>query len=188
MSCSNVNLVPAHRRDAKQRRVHVRRCAIGCGAFGLLLLAACVASRAAWGGDDATLAVRIQQADEEARRAERDAEVARIELAAVESVLEASRTNSGQPDWGFLLALLAEQTGDDVMLRHCKLVPAAADVTAVAAKPAAAGGTANGTATGTGTSAATARPPAYILRLGGLARTQLARSQFVLRLEQAGLF
>ncbi len=89
---------------------------------------------------------------------------------------------NGQPDWSMLLASVARLRGDDVVLKSCGLDAAAetirekppekvADKTTPVASP-----------------APMTLPARAIVRLQGYGRSQAAVGQFVLRLEQTGLF
>jgi Tfp pilus assembly protein PilN len=175
----SVNLIPAFRRDARRRRRHLRVSALACGAYAVLLACGLVAAHVLWdagavpAGGAAPLEQQLAAADDDVRRLTRDAEQTREELARTRASLEASRTIGGQPDWSVLLALLAETTGDDVVLRSVSVAPPLAAV-AAPATPAVTG---------------TAKPPAeVVLELAGVGQTQLAVSRHVLRLEQTGLF
>ena len=176
----SVNLIPAFRRDAKRRRRHLKLSALACGAYAVLLAFGLLAAHVMWeggagaAGGAAALEQQLAAADEDVRRLTRDAEQARAELTRARASLEASRTIGGQPDWSVLLALLAETTGEDVVLRSVSVVP-----------PLTATAPAGPTAAGAGP---TAPAPEVVLELAGVGQTQLAVSRHVLRLEQTGLF
>ena len=44
----SVNLIPAPRRVAKLRRIHLRRCAVACAGWAILSAAAVASSHALW--------------------------------------------------------------------------------------------------------------------------------------------
>jgi hypothetical protein len=116
------------------------------------------------------------------------------EFTAVQSQLQASRIVAHQPDWSLLLAVLGTTTGEHVVLRGLRVQPAepaparardggrapAAQAAAVPPGPSAAGRSV--------AAAAPAGESSFQLNLNGLARSPTAVSQFVLRLERAGLF
>jgi hypothetical protein len=169
-----INLIPAARRDAKRRRKHRNVCATACGAYAALLAGALgvaylVLSREA--GEP--VAARLTSAGAEIDRVQKQIAAARAELAASNATIEANRTVAEQPDWSVLLALLAQTTGDDVVLRSVVVAPppGAAIPSATQGKP-----------------ASPAAAPDVVLEISGVGQTQLAVSQHVLRLEQTGLF
>jgi len=102
------------------------------------------------------------------------------ELAEAEQKLRSARAVGKQPNWGVLLALLAENLGDEVVLSHCKLAPVGG------ARRDARSEKAIEPEGKTGPAATPNRQ--YLLDLGGFARSQAAASGFVLRLERTGLF
>jgi hypothetical protein len=112
-------------------------------------------------------ALRIEKAHQAIEDAQR-------ELATAERTLKANRAVGNQPDWSLLLALLARNLGDQVVLSQCELKP---DVPGEAA---------------VGAAGASDQPrPArggFILKLAGYGETQPDVSRFVLNLERAGLF
>src|SRR5687768_10000156 len=108
-----VNLLPSPRRQAKRLRAALRRCVGACSAYAVLLAAACVAGRAAWDHADPAVAGRLEELAAQIHQAERDIGTARAELTTVNSLLQSTRTVADQPDWGLLLALMADKTGED---------------------------------------------------------------------------
>jgi hypothetical protein len=177
-----VNLIPARRIIAKQRRRHVRRCVVICSTWAFVVSAVCVAGQGltpAVAGEG-NLAERLERAARDIEANEQLVAAARDELAAAQATLRATRSIADQPDWSALLALMGRATGDDVMLRSFDLQPAPA-VPAVAPK----GGN---NARGPQPAPAPARAAGFVLATGGLAQSQLAVTQFVLRLERIGLF
>ena len=85
----------------------------------------------------------------------------RADLVEAKAALEASQAVGRQPDWSVLLALLADSLGETVVLRRCKLTPM-------------------GGRDGAG--------EVIKLEVGGLAQSQQAVAQVILRLEQTPLF
>lgn len=186
----SINLIPSPRREARRRARQRRRCAIGCAAYAAVLSAACSAAWGVWDQRDPGTDGRLGDLAGQIRRTEAKVAAARAEFAAVQSQLQASRIVAGQPDWSLLLAVLGTKTGEDVVLRGLRVLPVDA------AAPA---GPREGVRNPPGQAAAPAAPrgpavaggagqAAFQLNLNGLARSPLAVSQFVLRLEQAGLF
>ena len=166
-----VNLIPAPRRDAKRRRRHRAVCAAACGAYALLLGCAVGVAHLVSPGGGESVEARLAAVDKDIARLERDSSAARAELAVARATVEANRTVAEQPDWSVLLALLAQTTGDDVVLRSISVAPPLASATpapaAAAAKPLA---------------------PEVVLEVAGIGRTPLSVSRHVLKLEETGLF
>ena len=79
-----------------------------------------------------------------------------------------------RPDWSVVLALLARNLDDDLVLKRCKLEPEV--VRKAAASPQHAAG------------AQADEPKRFSLEIAGLGRSQKAISHFVLRLERTNLF
>jgi hypothetical protein len=181
-----VNLIPARRILARQRRGHLRACVALCSTWAVVVAGACAAGQGllplARPANAAGLAERLDRAAREIQTNEQAVAATKGELSAVQATLRATKGIAGQPDWSTLLALIARTTGDDVMLRWFDLQPAAAPAAAAApaVKP--------GAKPGQPRPAASPRSPGYLLNLSGLAQSQPAVTQFVLRLERSGLF
>lgn len=120
---SNINLIPLRRRDAKRRRRHIRWCAVGCCAYALAATAAGAAAIYTWGGEDLVVADQLAHVEQDIQRNEHAAAAARTNLAATQLVLESTRQIVERPDWSQLLALLAGESNQQVMLRSCQLRP-----------------------------------------------------------------
>lgn len=191
---NSVNLIPRSRRLARRRRTHLRRCAAGCAAYALALGAACAAGWGAWDERDPALRTRLTEVTGQIDRIESRIATARAETATARAELFAARTVAEQPDWSLLMRLLADRTGEDVVLRGLKLRPSAGPGEGTPSSPTAARPTPTVPAPPRAAAPAVAArpaaggPPTLLLDVNGLARSQLAVSQFVLRLEQMGLF
>jgi Tfp pilus assembly protein PilN len=163
---TGVNLIPAHRLTARQRRAHLRAWACGLCGYAIAVAVACAA-------------VTLLQVDpetgealnrvESTRAANRKASASLVEAAkrvtAAQSAQRMVRVLSDQPDWSLLFTALANHLDDDAVLRDVRL----RSTTASGGKPD--GG-----------------PARYKLELRGLGRTQAAVSRFVAELERADLF
>src|SRR5581483_11720777 len=114
-SMKNINLIPAPRRAAKRRRIHLRRCAVGCAAWAALSVAAAVLAHAVWRVEDPQVGERLARMNEEVTRTERALGDVRLQLAKAHSSLRGNEAIAAQPDWSILLALLGKQVGDDVV-------------------------------------------------------------------------
>jgi hypothetical protein len=171
-----VNLIPAPRRDAKRRRAHRNVCAAACGAYALLLGCAVGLTHLLWAGGGESVQARVAAVDKDIARLERDSAAARAELSVARATIEANRTVAEQPDWSVLLALLAQTTGDDVVLRSISVAPPLQ--AAAAPSP----------ASSAGAGAAKPAAPEVVLEVAGIGRTPLSVSRHVLKLEETGLF
>jgi hypothetical protein len=182
----SINLIPAPRRAAKRRRVHLRLCTGGCAAWAVLaLLAACV-SHAVWHGEDPQAGDRLARVSEEMQRTERAMAGVRTQLTAAESKLRANQAIATQPDWSILLALLGQKVENDVVLKSCHVRPASvARGTHVAQRP---DQRRAGARPQDAASQLPPEPPPYVLEASGLARSQTAANDFVIRLELTRLF
>lgn len=165
----NVNLIPARRRDAKRRRAHIRWCAVGCAAYALFAIAAGGLAWNAWAGEDPEVRKEIVHVDEEIRRNELALLESGAKLSAEQTMLTAARQIAGQPDWSFLLALLAEKADNQMVLRSCQLRPAAE-------------------VAGEARSAEMHAAGSLMVIVSGVARSPQGAQQYVLRLEKTGLF
>ncbi len=178
---NRVNLIPPQRRRAKaHRRRLFAWIAVDGSIAGALLAAAMViyllqnSARL----PDAELDRVRQQIDQ----SQKQLVSVRIALAQSQQTADASAAVSNQPDWSALLAVLARSLGDDVVLDRCELMPIAPPepLNLPVAKTVA-----------LNTKASPPSPPVadrVALHIGGLARSQDAAAQFILRLQRLGLF
>lgn len=178
MKC--VNLIPAGRREARARRRHLRRLGAVVAVCAVAVLGGYVACYALDDGEGSRLlgeargeVERLGVAHEEMRSLRRQISDARRKLAA-------ARMRVRHPDWSLLLAMLAGHVSDELILERCCLrpvEPGSQDAGRTPAPGAVPGGT-----------APAGQVERYVLELTGLARSQTAVSQFVLRLEKSGVF
>jgi hypothetical protein len=174
---TRVNLIPARRLEKRSRLNRLRTWAAALGIYGALLggaYAACLA----FGDDDGKVVLeKMRQSTERFRKAGKEIHGLRASLAEASSQIAASRSLAQSPDWSLLLAMVAKNLNDDVVLERCSLAPVD---TGPDDKPSA-------------TPAGAARAEEvlyqrYLLDLSGFAQTQTGVSQFVLRLEKSRLF
>jgi len=162
-----VNLIPAGRRDAKARRIRLGYWTAGGILYALALLAGCMACHKVLGKTGADLTRDIDVARGRIRGTNQLILALCRQVSDLEWQLASARIVAHNPDWSVLLGVLASHLGDQVVLERCFLEP----VKPAGAKPAA------------------ARPEEqFLLELSGLAQSQSAVSQFVLRLEKTRLF
>ena len=164
-----VNLIPAHRHHAKQRRTRIQWVTTACVVYGLLLLGGYGFVFAAWGASGQTVAEELSQLQKTSETNTRLLSAVRAELLEAKATLSANRSVGRQPDWSILLDLLAKITGEHVVLESCELEQiekeeeqSSSDLPAAQAK--------------------------YLLSISGLAKSQIDVSQFVLGLEKSRLF
>jgi len=207
------NLIPIPRRLARQRRGRVRKWVTVCTVYCVLLVAAYGALHAVWGHSGQVLEHDVVTVAGDISATEKEVKLVRPKLNDARLTLDASRGVGSQPDWSVLLALLAGEMrethhGDllhmiregmggaalglnapaelngllapmlddftkQIVLASCELEP----VRGVAPALNAAAG-----------QSLAATQPTYTLFLTGMGRSQGSISQYVLRLEQTGLF
>lgn len=171
---TSFNLIPGHRREARRRQRRTRAWAIGCAAYATVLLGAYVLSRATWSGPDSALAGDLVETAAQTEQQSRQVLILRGQIQKARLTLESNRAVGDQPDWSVVLALLARNLDDDLVLKRCKLQPEV--VRKAAGSPQhAAGAQAN-------------EPERFTLEISGFGRSQKAISQFALRLERTNLF
>lgn len=169
-----INLLPIYRREARQRRVLRRWWLWTCAGYttALFLIALVIISiiPTQIGVSEAEL----DRLTESVAHTQHTIADYNPKLDQARRTLRANLSVRSQPDWSLLLMLLSKVAGDEVVLRRCQLDPVEAVASAgEGAKP---------------TAQKHQNPTSYTLRLSGLARTQAQTSQFLLRLEETGLF
>ncbi len=174
MTATGVNLIPAARRQAKQRQVRVRWWLTGCVVYAALWMAAFVAAQAVVRSEDRALRGEFVEGSAMVQKAESTVDALRGRIGRAEARLASGRAVGEQPDWSLLLAMLSSALGDETVLRSIRLQ----------APPEAAPGAPGGPSRSD--TAQTLQP--ITLDLTGLGRTQQVVSEFVLRLEHTPLF
>ena len=160
-----LNLIPAFRLRAKAQRRHLRAWAVRLGLYVTVLVMACFVRLSARGDTTELLAAQERQLSESIETHTKILQGLKGELAGARQKLLSLRLVGRQPDWGLLLRLTADQLGDNVVLENCsfrRTVEAAADADKIRRS--------------------------LTLDVGGIARTEKDVSDFILRLENNGLF
>ena len=171
----SVNLIPTHRRNARRRRVRVRRWAAVCVAYALVLFVSYGVCRAVWdAGHD--LVRELDEVTEQIDQSNQAIAALGPEMAQARLTLDASQGIVDQPDWSVLLALMAKTLGDEIVLKSCRL-QRRTDARAEARRP-----------DGAPAQPAGEMPEAFTVALSGYGQSPQAVSRFVLRLERTGLF
>lgn len=173
MTATGVNLIPAARREARQRQTRVRLWLSGCFVYAALWIVAFVAAQVVVGSEDRALRGRFVAGAAAVQEAEKTVAALRGRIGRDEARLASGQAVGAQPDWSLLLAMLSSALGDETVLRSIRLQ----------APPEAAPGGPGGD----GSDGARTLPP-ITLDLIGLGRTQQVVSEFVLRLEHMPLF
>jgi hypothetical protein len=176
----DVNMIPAGRLQVKRLKARWRLWARVGGAYGVLLAVVLLSSYALWNEDDRTVLQELQSASQRIQNGTASVIEARKNLAVATAAFQASQVIKDQPDWSRLLALLADDLGEDVVLNGCRLLALddqAGDLMA-RIEPL------------QGTSAASLAfgPRQYQLQMTGFGKTRHSVSEFTLRLERTGLF
>jgi Tfp pilus assembly protein PilN len=177
------NLIPAWRLQKQSRLNRVRTWATVLGIYGVLLGATYVACLAFGADDGQAVLEQMRHSTERFRKAGKEIHTLRASLTEASRQIAAAHSLAQNPDWSLLLAMVARELSDDVVLDRCSLAPVdtGADEKPSAAAPA---GAARAEALGAGE----VLYQRYLLDLSGFAQTQMGVSQFVLRLENSRLF
>ena len=148
---------------------------IACTAYALGILGAFAFCLSTSDGPGAALADDIAKATVETEKWDRQVRMLRGKVGKARLTLEANRAVGEQPNWAVVLALLAKNLDDDLVLKRCKLEPEPVEKTKSKGKKSAKDEPAP-------------KPKRFILDISGFGRSQKAISQFVLRLEASTLF
>jgi Tfp pilus assembly protein PilN len=184
----SVNLIPMPRRENRYRRLRIRGWVLGTAVYLAVLIGACVVVRAAWSGSDRAVADELAAVQKQIAVTNQQLSIIQPELLEARSQLEASRAVAIQPDWSVLMMLLSRLRGEAIVFEQLKLQPLKIEAPKpTAAKP--------GAPPRPGSAAAkkakeddARKPMHYGLQLTGLGQSQQEVSDFVLRVEQSGLF
>jgi len=174
---TRASFIPAYRLEAKGRRTRIRLWGAACAAYGIAALLTYCLFHAVWAKDTKDLAREQWDFTEKVGRSRTAADRFQQQADNEELELQANRAVGNQPDWSVLLAAVSADLGEEIFLRQCQLIPTDAPTVGQGPPGAAAGA-----------KVLTAAERRYVLKLSGCARSHTAASQFVLRLEQNGLF
>jgi Tfp pilus assembly protein PilN len=166
---NRVNLIPPHRRRAKARRTRLRNwIAINIGYALILGLAGVTVCAQSFATKAPAGALMAANRDIDLEKSQLSA--TRAAIAHAQQIIALSKGVSDQPDWSRLLAPLANSLGDDILLNRCELSAIKND------------------SPGNPQPKEPQDTSHMSLHLAGLARSQSAVAQFMLRLEAMGLF
>lgn len=178
MSMARVNLIPRPRRHAAAARKRVRRWAWGVAGYGMALLAGYAVGAAVLSVDAEDHALALEKTMHRIDELNNATASLKPQLAEAHTKLSVARTVGDQPDWSLLLAIISSAVHDEVVLTSTKLDAATGADAQATSRPSA----------NDKSSSAAAPAPKMSLSLQGMARSQAAVTQFVLRLERLGLF
>jgi Tfp pilus assembly protein PilN len=189
-----VNLIPNSHRDAKARRARLRRWIAALSVYGAIVLIGLAASQASLAHNQGAVSAQLTRAADDIQQSETTIKSLKADLKDARVLWDANHAVGNQPNWSILLAALGRSIGEDVVLRGCDLTSgdeASAPVQPVFGAPPIAGAPPSANAPAAVPEKAAA-PSAggghFTLKLAGFGTSQHAVSQFVLRLEQLGLF
>ena len=176
----DVNLIPSQRLAGKCRQRRLRIWAGVCAVYVLFLAGGLLLTHFLWRGKGSS----VERENRTVQRTihQHNARVAHLRgaVAEVARELEVSQAIGTQPDWSKLLLLLGHELGEEVVLSQCGLTTTdekAADIT----------GNLKAWLSSSRLEDLLASRR-YRLKLAGFGRTQSSVSQFVLGLEQTGVF
>jgi hypothetical protein len=192
-----VNLIPRARRLAKARRRRLRHWAAILGAYSVLVIVGVVVCHAALLTDRGSLQRQLELVNNSTEKSRVQIKSLSDEMKRARAVWRAAHAVGEQPDWSLLLAMLSKSVGDQVVLRTARLHLLAPESRSTGSEqprstgePAPARADAAATDPSRSPENRTAQRITGILRLelSGLGRSQTAVTDFVLHLEQLGLF
>lgn len=175
-----VNLIPARLQWRRQLRRRRAAWIAGAATYAALLAAGCVGWRVAFVTPPAALGDEIQRTRHDAD--ERSAELTKLRASLAEhrAALRISEALAARPDWSNLLALVSHACGSDVVLKRCDIA-APGELPPPDRRP-------EPVKAGAPPALKPPELPRAVLRIEGIAPSQVAVSRFALRLEQVGVF
>ncbi|QNN22036.1 PilN domain-containing protein [Planctomycetales bacterium ZRK34] len=188
---TTINLIPMHRRQARQRLGRLRKWVVGGTIYAVLLLGAAVVCHMVWGQTDRQVADELVELETDITQTRAQIAALKPELLEANAQWEASRAVAVQPDWSVVLAMLSDIRGKNIVLERCSLSPVKQVEAKTMAKAVGKFGAATKSAPeGSAVKKAAERrkPLNFSLQIGGLGHEQTDVSQFVLNLERTGLF
>jgi len=174
---TGANLIPAARREAKQRRARQRVWIVICCLYGALLVTGYGVCHGLLGTDDRALDNQARKAAARVSAFQRRLADLQGKLDEAQRKLQANLAVGDQPDWSVLLTLLADTLDDDLVLSQCRIQPPGHAKASRGPEP-----------QRLTKAMVTKRQDRFVLTVSGFGRTQAAVSRFVLRLEKTDLF
>jgi len=121
---TQINLIPAYRLAAAQRRTRMRTWLTVDALYGSALLAATLVGTALLDRGGENLHHQLALMQTEINSGNQAVSALRPTITEARQKLEASHAVTAQPDWSVLLAFLAKLRGEDIVFSRCQLVPA----------------------------------------------------------------
>ncbi len=174
---NRVNLIPRERLDRQRIRRRTWFWITSVGLYTCFLAVAFTVSSAIGNSDDRTVRADLAEAQSIVASTELSLSTLREELDRTAALYFANLEVGSQPDWGILLALLAETTGDEIVLRKCRMIASPRKKE----KPAP-------TETGAATERKGPREMQVRIEVNGIGRSQKHVTDFLLRMEDNRLF
>jgi hypothetical protein len=177
-----VNLIPAYRLAARRRRTRTGWWTGVCVVYGLGLAIAYTLLAANLEGQTDAVTGQTQRLTEQIQLSRQAIADTRVKLESAKAHLRANLAVGRQPDFSVLLAVLAAHLDENVALSECRLTPRSPETNAEAR-------IAERQVTAAKQSPDVHGPIGrYTVNVDGLANSQSAASEYVLRLEQTQLF
>ena len=179
---NGINLIPSHRLVMRRRAARVRMWMCIAPACVLLLSGSYGYLLGTWDTNAGEVQDRLSALEPEiaAREGENADQKRRLDEA--KAALAAARSVGAQPNWGLLVAYVAQKLGEEAVLSDLVLEPvAAAPATGASPPPTRSAGKPS-------PAEAATRPASYRLTLSGLALTQEAVTRLALALSDPALF
>lgn len=186
------NLIPEYRLNARRKRRCIRHWIVGCAGYTVFLALAFPVAGMVW-VQDKSLAAQLLTVRQDVSDTEQLLKQVENELDNARTTLNATKLVENQSDWSILLAVLAGEVGDDVVLKTCQIEPMN---TNAEGEPGSASISPLRSLAGAIASHSESEDKPrihveadqFLIELQGFGLTQRAVSLFVLRLERTGLF
>ncbi len=186
------NLIPEYRLNARRKRTCRRRWMVGCVGYTVFLVLVFPIASLVWVRDN-SLTAQLLTVRQEVSDTEQLLKQVEDDLEDTRTTLNATKLVENQSVWSILLALLAGEVDDDIVLKKCKIEPMILD--AEEKKGFASNSPLRRLAGSLASSSGSeenqrihVESELFLIDLQGYGLTQRAVSLFVLRLERTGLF
>ncbi len=120
------NLSPEYRLNARRKRLCRRRWIVGCVGYTFFLVLAFPIASLVWVRDN-SLTAQLLTIRQDVSDSEQLLKKVENELGDTRTTLNATKLVENQSDWSILLALLAGEVEDDIVLKTCNIEPMNSD-------------------------------------------------------------
>jgi Tfp pilus assembly protein PilN len=176
----SVNLIPLQRQQDRQRRRRIRRWIIITCTYALVLVCGVGTAWSLWTTNDEQTTTDLHSASQQIDQYNTALLRLRKELVNITANRKTQQAVENQPNWSKLLILISDPLDANLVLTHCQLITLDSRGQRIAAP------TQEALSPEAATTLLTDRQ--YQLNLAGFGQTQNSVSQYVVRLEQGGLF